>query len=351
MPSSTATKVLVVGSSQGVYGGIEVFMIALAEFLHSQPNYAVEVCFKIVQGYEIEESLEQLIQGMPFPVHITRRNSRELKTLIKSADIVHTQNVPPDITFAAKHSGKPLVATIHNWRVPSLHPRNIAWYWGSRLADYRFYNSDFVRQSWEKKPPSEVNCVVPTVSRLPQNNYSLEGRQGFAFIARWIENKGVELLVKAYAAAQLDPEQWPLKLMGSGPLRPQIEKYIAQNKISGIHILGFVEDAQKYEIIERSAWMVVPPHTREDMGLTPIEARCLAVPSIASKDGGLPEAAGPSALLFEPGDQQALTQRLIEATQMDVVEYRQRAELAHQSLEDYLKPMEFYLQVYQKLLD
>ena len=47
-------------------------------------------------------------------------------------------------------------------------------------------------------------------------------------------------------------------------------------------------------------WMVTPPHTQEDLGLTPLEARSVGVPCIASTDGGVKETAGPHALFCKP---------------------------------------------------
>ena len=48
--------------------------------------------------------------------------------------------------------------------------------------------------------------------------------------------------------------------------------------------------------------MVTPPHTKEDLGLTPLEARSVGVPCIASRDGGVQETAGKHSLLCKPGD-------------------------------------------------
>ena len=48
------------------------------------------------------------------------------------------------------------------------------------------------------------------------------------------------------------------------------------------------------------------PIPKEDLGLTPLEARSVGVPCIASTDGGVQETAGPHALFCKPGDVDSL---------------------------------------------
>ena len=65
---------------------------------------------------------------------------------------------------------------------------------------------------------------------------------------------------------------------------------------------GFVDDATKENYLAGTKWLLAPAKTQEDLGLTPIEARSVGVPSIVTRDGGLPESGGPSALIAAPGN-------------------------------------------------
>ena len=67
--------------------------------------------------------------------------------------------------------------------------------------------------------------------------------------------------------------------------------------------------------------MVTPPHTREDLGLTPLEARSVGVPCIVSEDGGVIETGGPYALRCEPGSVESLEASLKKAMEMSKDEY------------------------------
>jgi glycosyltransferase involved in cell wall biosynthesis len=86
------------------------------------------------------------------------------------------------------------------------------------------------------------------------------------------------------------------------------------------------------------------------MGLTPIEARSVGVPAIVTRDGGLPEAAGPSALLCAPGDVASLAGALERAAGMAEAEYRERAAAAKSSLAAYLRPLSDYVAIYERLV-
>ena len=189
----------------------------------------------------------------------------------------------------------------------------LLWRIAARLADERWYNSQFVWDTWEPRAKRKGSRKVPTISKLPEGWTPPEERRGFAFIGRWIANKGVDTLIDAYALAQVDREKWPLVLMGSGPLRSLIEYAVHKRAIQGVTMLGFVDEATKTDRMKSAKWMVVPPNTREDFGLTAVEARNLGVPCIITRDGGLPEAGGQQALICEPNEPRALAQLLEQA--------------------------------------
>ena len=86
------------------------------------------------------------------------------------------------------------------------------------------------------------------------------------------------------------------------------------------------------------------------MGLTPLEARSVGVPVIATRDGGLPEAAGPTALLCEPGSVADLKRCLLAAASMPEEEYAERGRRGFDALKEYLTPLGFYSQAYWRLV-
>ena len=348
MPDQHPLKVVIVSPTFGAYGGIEAFVLAIARYLKTDPSLEVRLVWKKVAGFTATAALERRCAETGIAYVYVEKGSAALWQQLRWADVVHSQNAPPDVIVFARLLGKPLALTIHNYlRLDSWH--SVAWKFLSRLAQERWYNSHFVWKTWETGRELPGSRRTPTISELPTGSTPSAERRGFTFLSRWIANKGLEVLVQAYAEAGLSPEEWPLHLVGDGPLRPAIEAMIAERKIAGVRVHGFVSEEEKGRILRATKWLVVPPHTNEDMGLTPLEARSVGVPVIATRDGGLPEAAGPAALLCEPASAPDLKRCLLEAVAMPETEYETRAATGFASLRDYLTPMHFYGDAYRRL--
>jgi glycosyltransferase involved in cell wall biosynthesis len=156
-------------------------------------------------------------------------------------------------------------------------------------------------------------------------------------------------LVDAYERAQIDREQWPLTMMGEGPLRKLMVYAIEKRGIPGVRVLGFVDEETKTREIQNARWLVAPPNTKEDFGLTPIEARSLGVPCIVTRDGGIPEAGGKQALICEPDDPDALARLLEQAARMSEAEYADRSHRTKAELASELEPMDFYAREFRRM--
>jgi glycosyltransferase involved in cell wall biosynthesis len=344
----TPIKLLLVSPCQGAYGGIEAFVLALAAAIRKEPDFEVRVCFKKTKHFARQPSLKTMLAGEP--VEFCERADKDLASAIRWADIVHLQNASPDVVALAKLFRKRLVLTIHNYMTRELNAHRILWRLSANFANARWYNSQFVWDTWEGEKKRPGSRKVATTSKLPEGWTPPEERAGFAFIGRWIANKGIDTLLDAYAQAKLDHEKWPLVLMGDGPLRSLIEYAIERRGVTGIRILGFVDEETKAQQMKKARWVVVPPNTREDFGLTAVEARHLGVPCIITRDGGLPEAGGRQALICEPNDVTGLARLLEQAALMGEAEYAERAQRTREELATELEPMEFYARAYRRIL-
>ncbi len=342
-------KVVIVSPCQGAYGGIEAFVLALVAALRREADIEVRLCLKRVAGFALQPSLKTMVRGEDV-IYVDRGADRDLIEAVRWADIVHLQNAPPDVALLAKLFRKPLVLTIHNYMGREVTLHRLLWRFAGKIADERWYNSQFVWDTWEPQRKRPGSRKVPTVSKLPEGWTPPNERCGFVFVGRWIANKGVDTLLDAFALAKLDPAKWPLVLMGDGPLRSLIEYAIQKRGVHGIEVLGFVDEAVKKERIQNARWIVVPPNTREDFGLTAVEARSLGVPCIITRDGGLPEAGGRQALVCEPNDPQALANLLQQAAAMSEAEYVERATRTREELATELEPMEFYAKSYRRIV-
>jgi glycosyltransferase involved in cell wall biosynthesis len=117
-----------------------------------------------------------------------------------------------------------------------------------------------------------------------------------------------------------------------------------------VQLPGFVSESQRHQYTREAKWMVTTPHTKEDLGLTPLEARSVGVPCIASTDGGVKETAGPHALFCKPGDINSLVGCMKKAIQMEENHYQELSKLAKVDLEQYVRPLDEYAKEYLSLI-
>jgi len=341
-------RVLIATPATGQYGGMEAFVIALTQHLTARHDLEVRACFKLCTGTSVSDTLRVQLETAAIPFAIVGRASLDLLAQLNWADLVHAQSASPDICALARLLGKKLVITIHNHLHGQRGARVALWRAAMRLADRRWYNSQFVRSSWERSAESLASEAFPAVAPIDRQFSPLESRVGFVFVSRMVPGKGAETLLEAYRGAQLDPERWPLHMVGEGPLLGSLKERFAGHP--GVRFEGFVTAERKDALIAQARWLVAVPSYREAMGVTPIEARSKAVPCIVSLDGGLPEVAGSEALKCAPGDPLELARCLVNASRMSEAEYAARATAAYEGVARLLRPIEWYADSYHSVL-
>jgi len=350
--------VLMISPCLGKFGGIETFCLTLIEDLIHR-GASVRLLRKKVAGFMDDGSIHKneneirsswtKEESKRFTSYFISPRDSEIKSAIQECDLVHLHNPMVEGIWYAKKINKPCVMTIYNWRRKGFHPRLFAWQWAVSRADRRWYISEFVWDSWEKKR-RQGSARLPVVSRMPQGETAPDKRKGFLFIGRWVPNKGIRILLEAYAKLKADPREWPLTMIGDGPLREEVLNKIEEKGIKGLELPGFVSESERQRYTKKAKWMVIPPHTQEDLGLTPLEARSVGVPCIASTDGGVQETAGPHALFCKPGDIDSLSECMEKAIQMEERQYLELSRLAKVDLEQYVRPLDEYAKEYLSLI-
>lgn len=140
---------------------------------------------------------------------------------------------------------------------------------------------------------------------------------------RFVEKKGLDLTLKAFATVVAKYPNARLTLMGGGPLKATLEQ---QSKDLGVAervtFTGFLPSAKLAEALNEAHIYLHPSRTgsdgnREGVPNAMLEAMSTGIPVVATKHGGIPEAItdGESGLLVEENDAPALAAavlRLIE---------------------------------------
>ncbi len=128
---------------------------------------------------------------------------------------------------------------------------------------------------------------------------------GYAiYFGRISREKGIETLLKAHQRLN---RQWPLKVVGRGPLFSEMAERYPQAEFTGYK----TGDALN-RLIEEASFVVVPSECNENCSMTVLEALAYGKPVIGSRTGGIPEQIedGKTGFLFEMGNVAELTEKM-----------------------------------------
>jgi glycosyltransferase involved in cell wall biosynthesis len=307
-------------------------------------------------------------------------------------DLVHVQNffplISPSVYYAAKAEKVPVVQTLRNYRLlcPNalffrdghvcedclgkfvpwpgiLHTcyRNRAatgavtamltthrmlrtW---TEAVDIYIALTEFARQKFIQGGfPAEKIVVKPNFVH-PDPGIG-EGRGGYAlFVGRLSPEKGIGTLLEAWK--QLGGKI-PLKIVGDGPLAPQVAE--AAKQIMGVEWLERKSLKEVYELIGQAAFIVFPSEWYETFGRVAIEAFAKGTPVIAAAIGAIAELVEPerNGFHFRPGDSEDLVAKveLALSTSGKLAQMRQEAriefETKYTAKKNYTRLMEIYAQ-------
>jgi len=129
------------------------------------------------------------------------------------------------------------------------------------------------------------------------------------FVGRLSPEKGVQLLVNAWERLH---KPIPLRIIGDGPLRAELESQVAARQISTVHFAGHLEREQVLSAMKRARFVIVPSQCYENFPATICEAFACGAPVICSRLGAMEELVKPGRTgeYFDPGDPQDLATKV-----------------------------------------
>ncbi|MFC1894504.1 glycosyltransferase [Candidatus Dependentiae bacterium] len=124
------------------------------------------------------------------------------------------------------------------------------------------------------------------------------------FIGRIIEQKGIFLLVDAFADLAKRYKDWNLKFVGNGDSYNKLISYISKKKLTDrIEFNDVVKHEKISKILRKIDILVLPsfdtPKWKEQFGHVLIEAMATKIPVVGSSAGNIPNVIGSAGLVFE----------------------------------------------------
>jgi len=149
------------------------------------------------------------------------------------------------------------------------------------------------------RPTSLVRPMIPVPAepaRLPAGPFTV------GFLGRFERQKGVEVLLNAFAIVRKRRPDVRLRFAGSGPFPIP--------KGDGISVDGWVPDSHRW--FEGIHILAVPSLPWENLGNSPIEALANGVPVVVTDTGGLPETVGDFGTVVPSGDPSRLATAVLQ---------------------------------------
>lgn len=147
-------------------------------------------------------------------------------------------------------------------------------------------------------PPEKI-IVKPNFicgsPELPQ-----EEKEYILFVGRLSLEKGIRTLVRAWHFLQ----KIPLKIIGDGPLKEELEGLVKIMNIQNVEFLGHRSHDEVMQFMKKAYCLVLPSEWYECFSMTIIEAFSCGIPVVASRLGAMCEIIeeGRTGLFFQPKD-------------------------------------------------
>lgn len=324
-------NILIVHNYYQIPGGEDTVVANEKQMLE---EYGHKVILYSRSNSELKQMPKWQKLSLLFSTVFNLRTYRDIKQLIRMEhiDIVHVHNtlnlISPSVYYAARAMKIPVVQTIHNFRllcpgatfyrdghicedcvtkglkcavkhgcyrgsklqtlacVISATIHRMTGIYGkinyicltefnkAKLLQLKQINADrvFVKPNFVKVTVDEI---IPYKKRKNQ----------FVYVGRLDKLKGVDILFKAW---KLMGEAAPtLLICGIGPMEKWCERYIHNNNLSSIKMMGFVPNNSVKKLIANSKALILPTQWYEGFPMTIVEAFSVATPVIGSNLGNV----------------------------------------------------------------
>jgi glycosyltransferase involved in cell wall biosynthesis len=364
-------KVLAVNKYFYLRGGAERYFLELSRMLERRGHEIVPFSMEDPQNepsaygeyfvspsdFDRRETLRERVRAAARVVYSVEAR-RKIEALVGRTrpDVAHLHNIAhqlsPSILYGLKARGVPVVQTLHDYKlvcpnyqmfvdgavcercrggryfnavlhrcmhgslVRSLNVCAEA-YLHAALGTYRRLVEVFVAPSRSLRERMIAHGVEPSKIVHVPHAISLAGYEPAydsgayaAYIGRLAVGKGADVVLRAAARAR----DVRFVIAGTGPLREELEAQAAHLGLDNVVFLGYVTGGELRSAFSGALCVIVPSECLENSPITVFESFAYGKPVVGASIGGIPELVvhGETGLLFEPGDDAELADRIRE---------------------------------------
>jgi glycosyltransferase involved in cell wall biosynthesis len=243
---------------------------------------------------------------------------------------VHFAHVPAQIAmYASALSGIPFTVMAHandifesDLLLPQKAERAL-----KMLTISEYNRSHLERMGVAGDKLAVVRCGVSLGRRLTTPNFERRERYRIGTLARLVEKKGMDVLIRAMAELRDRPYRIELSIAGDGPLRSELETLVrGLNLADTVRFEGSIAHSQVTDWMKNLDVFVLAcrKDSHGDMDGIPVvlmEAMSQSVPVVSTRLSGIPELVvhEETGLLADPGDHSSLAaqiDRLLESAEL-----------------------------------
>ena len=281
-------------------GGLELMVVRLATEMVCR-GHGVTICC-----YDREGELVPLARKAGIGVELVPRKPgldagyiRRLAVWLKrkAPDVLHMHNSTAFFygTLAGRLAGVPcLIFTEHDGVFPRRRLLRLANRILLRRVTHAVAVSEAVRELWcrhDGLDPARVKVVangVPDTFPKQAPRHHQGGSLRIGSVGRLSHEKGMDVLVEAFAEVRAKQPGAELALVGDGIERPALAQRVAELALDGsVHLLGTRHDVP--DLLAGFDIFVLPSRS-EGLPLAVLEAMAARLPIVATRVGGIPEA-------------------------------------------------------------
>jgi exopolysaccharide biosynthesis WecB/TagA/CpsF family protein len=176
----------------------------------------------------------------------------------------------------------------------------------SRRVDFFIANSETVKRRIQRYYKRESLIIYPSSNLVNTrkseiircSKISRKKIDYFLVVSRLVSYKHIDVIIKTFNVLG-----YPLKIVGDGPGRVDLERMAASN----VKFVGLISDEELKSYYKNCKALIVTT-PEEDFGLTPVEAQSFGRPVIAYYSGGLKESVveGKTGIFFRRFDEESI---------------------------------------------